>query len=95
MPYCAYFCTASFFYDFLIRHINTIQNRAHLPCGCEKMYAVNRELHPPTGVEHCLECHFFNFKKTSLVVASTSLLRVYDISGVGVANGLSLEYVYS
>ena len=41
-----------------------------------------RELHPPTGVEHCLECNFFNSQRTSLVVASTSLLRVYDLSEV-------------
>lgn len=41
------------------------------------MYAVHRELHPPTGVEHCLECNFFDPKRPSLVVASTSLLRVY------------------
>ncbi len=49
-----------------------------------RMYAISRDLHPPTGVEHCLECHFFDLKKTSLLVASTSLLRVYEVSGVSV-----------
>lgn len=48
------------------------------------MYAVYRELHPPTGVEHCLECHFFDLEKSSLVVASTSALKVYNISEVSV-----------
>ena len=43
------------------------------------MYAIYREQHPPTGVEHCLECHFFDLKRRSLVVAATSVLRVYDI----------------
>lgn len=48
------------------------------------MYAIYRELHPPTGVEHCLECHFFNLRQRSLVVAATSFLRVYNlISTVG------------
>jgi cleavage and polyadenylation specificity factor subunit 1 len=48
------------------------------------MYAVYRELHPPTGVEHCLECNFFDDKSSSLVVASTSLLRVYSLSEVSI-----------
>ena len=46
------------------------------------MYAIYRELHPPTGVEHCLECHFFNLQQRNLVVAATSLLRVYNLSTV-------------
>ena len=43
------------------------------------MYAIYRELHPPTGVEHCLECHFFNLKRKSLAVAAASVLKVYDL----------------
>jgi cleavage and polyadenylation specificity factor subunit 1 len=43
------------------------------------MYAIYRELHPPTGVEQCLECHFFSLKRKSLAVAATSVLRVYDL----------------
>ena len=43
------------------------------------MYAIYRELHPPTGVEHCTECHFFNQKQKSLVVAAASVLKVYDL----------------
>ena len=47
------------------------------------MYAIYRELHPPTGVEHCLECHFFDQRCKNLVVASTSLLRVFDVVSLG------------
>ena len=43
------------------------------------MYAIYRELNPPTGVEHCIECNFFDEKQKSLVVAATSVLRVYDL----------------
>ena len=43
------------------------------------MYAIYRELNPPTGVEHCIECNFFNENQESLVVAATSVLRVYNL----------------
>ena len=46
------------------------------------MYAVYRELHPPTGVEHCLECHFFGPRRKSLAVAAASVLKVYDLCHV-------------
>lgn len=49
-------------------------------CDTCAMYAIYRELHPPTGVEHCLGCHFFNLETEQLLVASTSLLRVYEVS---------------
>ena len=46
------------------------------------MYAIYRELNPPTGVEHCIECNFFNENQKSLVVAATSVLRVYNLRKV-------------
>jgi cleavage and polyadenylation specificity factor subunit 1 len=46
------------------------------------MYAIYRELNPPTGVEHCIECNFFNENQKSLVVAATSVLRVYNLCKV-------------
>ena len=52
------------------------------------MYAIYKELHPPTGVEHCQECHFFNLTQLSLVVASTSVLRVYNLSEVGMVGSI-------
>lgn len=57
------------------------------------MYALYRELHPPTGVEHCLECNFFSQKQSSLVVASTSVLRVYNSSPVGSPGVLYLDFI--
>ena len=57
------------------------------------MYAVYKELHPPTGVDHCLQCHFFDLLHDSLVVASTSLLRVYDIKQVVPTCPLALKCV--
>lgn len=49
---------------------------------CFSMYAIYRELHPPTGVEHCLECNFFDPKRKSLAVAAASVLKVYDLCSV-------------
>lgn len=49
------------------------------------MYAIYRELHPPTGVEHCLECNFFGPKRKSLAVAAATVLKVYDLCPVSVA----------
>ena len=46
------------------------------------MYAIYRELHPPTGVEHCIECRFLDVNQSSLVVAATSMLRVYNLDHV-------------
>ena len=54
------------------------------------MYAAYKELHPPTGVGHCLQCHFFDLQHESLVVASTSFLRVYDIKQVRLYEGIAL-----
>lgn len=44
------------------------------------MYAIYREVHPPTGVEHCTSCHFIHSEKEQVAVASTSLLRIFDVS---------------
>ena len=43
------------------------------------MYAICKEVHPPTGVEHSLYCNFFNNIERNLVVVSTNLIRVYNI----------------
>ena len=59
------------------------------------MYAICKELHPPTGVEHCVECHFFDLKSTSLAVASASLLRIYNLSSVRLLYALYLECILS
>ena len=41
------------------------------------MYAIYKQMHPPTGVEHCVHCHFFSSVESNLVVAGTSQLRIY------------------
>eukprot|EP00057_Strongylocentrotus_purpuratus_P023054 XP_011677528.1 PREDICTED: cleavage and polyadenylation specificity factor subunit 1 [Strongylocentrotus purpuratus] len=43
------------------------------------MYAFYREIHPPTGVEHCVYCHFFSPDQQNLVVAKGSELTVYSM----------------
>ena len=43
------------------------------------MYAIYREVHPPTGVEHCLECHFVDGSQKNLVIAATSILKVFQV----------------
>lgn len=41
------------------------------------MYAIYKQNHPPTGVEHCVYCQFFSAVENNLVVAGTSQLRIY------------------
>ena len=67
--------------------VDLIFNEAHphprgflFSSDCIKaMYAVYREVHPPTGIEHCLECHFVDSSQKNLVVAATSVLRVFTL----------------
>ncbi|XP_066019502.1 cleavage and polyadenylation specificity factor subunit 1-like [Pocillopora verrucosa] len=41
------------------------------------MYAIYKQTHPPTGIEHCVYCQFFSPAENNLVVAGTSQLRIY------------------
>lgn len=41
------------------------------------MYAVHREIHPPTGIELSTYCHFFNNNDNNLVVVENHCLQVY------------------
>ncbi len=41
------------------------------------MFSINKELHPPTGVEMCSYCYFFDRREKNLVVAGVDLLRVF------------------
>ena len=43
------------------------------------MYALHKELHPPTGMEHCLYCHFYGNDEKNLVVAGVNQLLVYRL----------------
>uniref|UniRef100_T1J479 Cleavage and polyadenylation specificity factor subunit 1 n=1 Tax=Strigamia maritima TaxID=126957 RepID=T1J479_STRMM len=44
------------------------------------MYAVHKQLHPPTGVEHAIYCHFFNRREKNLVMAGSNQLRVFRLT---------------
>ena len=41
------------------------------------MYSLFRMAHPPTGVEHSVEAHFFGRWERNLVVAGANVLRVF------------------
>lgn len=49
------------------------------------MYALYRETHPPTAVEHCVSCRFLRGSSEedhNLVTAAASYLRVYRLKKV-------------
>ena len=43
------------------------------------MYSVLRMPHPPTGVEHSVEAHFFGNWEKNLVIAGANVLRVFRL----------------
>jgi cleavage and polyadenylation specificity factor subunit 1 len=43
------------------------------------LYAIFKQAHPPSAVEHCLVCNFYSANENNLVVAGTSLVRVYRL----------------
>ena len=45
-----------------------------------QVYALYRQLHPVTTIEHCVCCHFVDANQKNLVVAGTNLLQVYRLS---------------
>ena len=44
------------------------------------MYSFYREIHPPTGVDHCVKCNFYSHAEKNLVIACSSYLRVYRLT---------------
>lgn len=48
--------------------------------AASNMYSIYKQTHPPTGVEYCLYCHFFNKHEKSLVVAGVNHLRVFKLT---------------
>ncbi|XP_070574061.1 cleavage and polyadenylation specificity factor subunit 1-like [Ptychodera flava] len=45
------------------------------------MYALYKQIHPPTGIEHCLYCNFFSKDEKNLVIAGATQLNVYRLHG--------------
>ena len=43
------------------------------------LYAIFKQAHPPSAIEHCLVCNFYSAVENNLVVAGTSLVRVYRL----------------
>uniref|UniRef100_A0A0B7BJT0 RSE1/DDB1/CPSF1 first beta-propeller domain-containing protein n=1 Tax=Arion vulgaris TaxID=1028688 RepID=A0A0B7BJT0_9EUPU len=41
------------------------------------MHCMFKQIHPPTGIEHCIYAHFFNWETTNLITAGTNQLHVY------------------
>jgi len=44
------------------------------------MYALHRQTHPPTGIEHCVYCNFFNTSERNLVVSAVNQLNVFRLN---------------
>ncbi|XP_033126019.1 cleavage and polyadenylation specificity factor subunit 1-like isoform X2 [Anneissia japonica] len=44
------------------------------------MYAMYKQTHPPTGIEHCIYCNFYNRDEENLLIADTNQLHVYRLS---------------
>lgn len=44
------------------------------------MYAIYKQTHPPTGVEHCVYCNFLSTSETDLVIAAVNQIHVYRLN---------------
>ncbi|KAL8570429.1 hypothetical protein ACOMHN_034464 [Nucella lapillus] len=44
------------------------------------MYSIYKETHPPTSIEHCVQCHFFNSREKNLVIAGANQLHVHRLN---------------
>ncbi|XP_035224337.1 cleavage and polyadenylation specificity factor subunit 1-like [Stegodyphus dumicola] len=44
------------------------------------IYSFYKQIHPPTAVEHCLYCNFYNFSEQNLVIAGATVLRIYRLT---------------
>lgn len=43
------------------------------------MYSLNKQIHPPTVVEHSIYCNFYNDNERNLVVGGNNQLKVYRL----------------
>jgi cleavage and polyadenylation specificity factor subunit 1 len=44
------------------------------------MYAIYKQMHPPTGVEHCVYCNFLSTTELNLVIAAVNQIHVYRLN---------------
>ncbi|XP_078335129.1 cleavage and polyadenylation specificity factor subunit 1-like isoform X2 [Crassostrea virginica] len=44
------------------------------------MYSIYKQTHPPTGIEHCVYCNFFNLTERNLVISAVNKLYVYRLN---------------
>ncbi|XP_055950282.1 cleavage and polyadenylation specificity factor subunit 1-like [Argiope bruennichi] len=44
------------------------------------IYSFYKQMHPPTTVEHCLYCYFYNSWEQNLLVAGATVLRIYRLT---------------
>lgn len=43
------------------------------------VYSFCKQIHPPTAVENCLYCSFYNSSEQNLVVAGATVLKIYRL----------------
>lgn len=43
------------------------------------MFAICKQTHPATGIEHSISCNFFNNTEKNLVTAGANVLKVFRI----------------
>lgn len=44
------------------------------------IYSFSKQIHPPSGVEHCVYCNFYNSWEQNLVIAGATVLRIYRLT---------------
>ena len=44
------------------------------------MHCMYKQIHPPTGVEHCIYAHFFSWEEKNLIIAGVNQLHVYRLN---------------
>lgn len=45
-----------------------------------EMHCMYKQIHPPTGVEHCIYAYFFNWEEKNLITAGVNHLHVYRLN---------------
>lgn len=59
------------------------------------MYALYKQTHPPSGVEHCIYCNFYSPKECNLVVVGTTQLRVYKLNNHVEVSAVCVDFTKS